>query len=409
VQILKTLFRPQAKQLSPETGDSTMTLLTDNRNSQKPVDSLRQSHSPERHHQEMFSEGVFRRILRWEQHRAQRSPKFFLLVLMDVERVVRTDRRKTVLGELFSVLAASMREADIAGWYRENAVIGMIFTDVRATDRELLQNLICAKLRAPLLAKLGSELVEQIQFSLHFFPEEWDNPTDDWTKRKALQRFVESRNLAMTARLMKRATDIVGSLVGLIVFSPFFVAIPLAIKLTSKGPVFFKQERVGQYGLRFKFLKFRSMNNANDPSIHRTFVKQFIAGAIGSEPGADGKAVIYKLQQDSRVTQVGNFLRKTSLDELPQLINVLRGEMSLVGPRPPIPYEVESYQYWHVQRLFEAKPGITGLWQVNGRSRTTFDEMVRLDLRYARRWSLWLDFLILLQTPRAVLAGTGAY
>lgn len=387
-----------------------MTLLTDDANSQKPADSSQRPHFPDRHHQEMLSEGVFRRILRWEQHRAQRSPKFFLLVLMDVERVVRTNRRNRVLGEIFSVLRASMREADIAGWYRENTVIGMIFTDVRATDRSLLQNLICAKLKAPLLAKIGPELIEQIHYSLHFFPDDWDKPTsDDLISAKVFHRLAESRNMAMTARFMKRATDIVGSLIGLIFFSPFFIAIPVAIKLTSKGPVFFKQERVGQYGLRFRFLKFRSMDNANDPSIHRDFVKQFIAGAIGSSPGGDGATVVYKIRQDSRVTQVGQFLRKTSLDELPQLINVLRGEMSLVGPRPPIPYEVESYQCWHVQRLLEAKPGITGLWQVNGRSRTTFDEMVRLDLRYARKWSLWLDLLILLQTPRAVLAGTGAY
>ena len=124
---------------------------------------------------------------------------------------------------------------------------------------------------------------------------------------------------------------------------------------------------------------------------------------------ADRKTSAYKVIDDPRVTSFGRFLRKTSLDELPQLMNVLKGEMSLVGPRPPLPYEVASYDLWHRRRIIEVKPGITGLWQVCGRSRTSFDEMVRLDLRYARRWSLLLDFRILLKTPRAVLSGDGAY
>ena len=118
---------------------------------------------------------------------------------------------------------------------------------------------------------------------------------------------------------------------------------------------------------------------------------------------------VFKMTIDPRVTKIGRILRRTSLDELPQFINVLKGDMSLVGPRPPIPYEVDGYQTWHRSRILEAKPGITGLWQVNGRSRVTFDEMVRLDLTYARTWSLWLDIKILLQTPGAVLRGDGAY
>jgi lipopolysaccharide/colanic/teichoic acid biosynthesis glycosyltransferase len=149
------------------------------------------------------------------------------------------------------------------------------------------------------------------------------------------------------------------------------------------------------------------MKSVNDPTIHREYVRRFIAGRIDSATSLDNR--IYKISEDPRVTRFGRLLRKTSLDELPQLINVLKGEMSLVGPRPPIAYEVEAYQTWHLRRVFEAKPGITGLWQVSGRSRTTFDEMVRLDLRYARNWSFWLDLKILLQTPEAILSGKGAY
>jgi len=151
------------------------------------------------------------------------------------------------------------------------------------------------------------------------------------------------------------------------------------------------------------------MECGNDASIHREYVKRFIAGEADPAGISHTQNVVYKIQDDPRVTRVGKFLRKTSLDELPQFINVLKGDMSLVGPRPPIPYELEGYQIWHRRRVLESKPGITGLWQVNGRSRLKFDDMVRLDLQYARTWSLWLDIKILLRTPRAVLFGTGAY
>jgi lipopolysaccharide/colanic/teichoic acid biosynthesis glycosyltransferase len=145
----------------------------------------------------------------------------------------------------------------------------------------------------------------------------------------------------------------------------------------------------------------------NDPKIHQDFVRQLISGKDESKRDASGS--VYKIKDDPRITPVGRFLRKTSLDELPQFLNVLTGEMSLVGPRPPIPYEVEAYDIWHRRRFLEAKPGITGLWQVEGRSRTKFDEMVRLDLRYAKIWSPWLDIKILLRTPGAVFRGDGAY
>jgi lipopolysaccharide/colanic/teichoic acid biosynthesis glycosyltransferase len=181
------------------------------------------------------------------------------------------------------------------------------------------------------------------------------------------------------------------------------------IKLTSKGPILFRQERLGHRGMPFRFLKFRSMHVRTDQSVHEEYMKAFISGKpAAAKSGSNGNKT-YKLTRDSRVTPVGRFLRKTSLDELPQLINVLMGEMSLVGPRPPIRYEAARYDVWHRDRLLAARPGITGLWQVEGRSRVTFDDMVRLDLQYARSWSLWLDIKILLRTPAAVLMGEGAY
>jgi len=218
---------------------------------------------------------------------------------------------------------------------------------------------------------------------------------------------------------VKRLIDIVGSGVGLILSAPIFLVIAALIKLTSAGPVFFRQQRIGQHGTAFTFLKFRTMFTNNDHSLHKEFVKKLIAGdALPSSSNGNGNGNgsgngnghgVYKITADPRITRIGSFLRRSSIDELPQLINVLKGEMSLVGPRPPVAYEVEAYDIWHRGRLLEAKPGITGLWQVNGRSRVKFDEMVRLDIRYARTWSLWLDIKILLRTPHAVLIGEGAY
>ena len=151
------------------------------------------------------------------------------------------------------------------------------------------------------------------------------------------------------------------------------------------------------------------MSVSTDAGIHKEYVQNFIAGKPQPAAVVKDQKVVYKITSDPRVTWIGRFMRRTSLDELPQFWNVLNGEMSLVGPRPPIPYEIEAYDIWHRRRLLEAKPGITGLWQVHGRSRTTFDEMVRLDLRYSRTWSPLLDLKILLQTPRAVISGNGAY
>ena len=147
----------------------------------------------------------------------------------------------------------------------------------------------------------------------------------------------------------------------------------------------------------------------NDHIIHQEYVKRLIAGTKVSEEENSRTPEVYKLTNDPRITPIGKILRKTSLDETPQFLNVLAGSMSLVGPRPPVPYEFDCYQMWHRQRLVAVKPGITGPWQVGGRSRTTFDEMVRMDLKYASSWTPWTDFKIILQTPGAVLSGEGAY
>jgi exopolysaccharide biosynthesis polyprenyl glycosylphosphotransferase len=206
--------------------------------------------------------------------------------------------------------------------------------------------------------------------------------------------------------LAKRTLDVLGSLALLSVLWPVLLVVAILIKWRSPGPIFFRQVRVGRSARPFTMLKFRTMHVGADHAVHQAFVTEFIRS--GGQGAPSGKEPLYKIANDSRVTPLGRFLRKTSLDELPQLWNVLRGDMSLVGPRPPLPYELEQYRRWHWRRVLEAKPGVTGLWQVSGRSRTTFDEMVRLDLRYVRTCSLWTDIRILVATPRAVFSGKGA-
>jgi exopolysaccharide biosynthesis polyprenyl glycosylphosphotransferase len=209
--------------------------------------------------------------------------------------------------------------------------------------------------------------------------------------------------LGQGARVVKRAFDLSVATLALLLLAPFWLLIAALIKLDSKGPVLYRQERVGMDGRIFLFLKFRTMRAGADDREHREYQRRYIEGRPETNLGDDERPV-YKLHQDPRVTRTGRWLRRTSLDELPQLLNVLRGDMSVVGPRPPIPYEVENYALWHRKRL-DMKPGMTGLWQVSGRNRLSFDEMVRLDLFYIENWSLWLDLKIMLRTLPVLLRG----
>lgn len=207
-------------------------------------------------------------------------------------------------------------------------------------------------------------------------------------------------------RWLKRMFDVIVTLAILFVVWPIMLIVALFIRFDSKGPIFYRQKRIGENGLEFHMLKFRSMRIDSDDKIHREYVTRLIKENVSLDSQDAHQNGSLKLERDPRVTRVGYFIRKTSLDELPQLFNVLRGEMSLVGPRPPIPYEVALYQEWHKRRL-EAIPGITGLWQVKGRNRVSFDEMVRMDLDYIEHQSVWLDLKLLLQTPFVLMRGAG--
>lgn len=335
-------------------------------------------------------------------------------MLLDSKNGPAKSSHSAVLEKAGYIISACIRDTDVSGWYQEKSAIGVILTEIADRDPNSIQPIISARVKSSLDSQLGGEVASSIVISFHVFREEWNDKNDSNGNTHSaniafypdLNRINRSKQLP---RLVKRAMDIGGSTLAMLLLSPLFLAVGLAIKLTSTGPIFFKQGRVGQFGTTFTFLKFRSMYVENDSSAHREFVERFIAGE--ADPGGSGQELqaVYKITHDPRVTRVGKLLRKASIDELPQLWNVLRGEMSLVGPRPPLPYEMRAYDVWHRRRILEVKPGITGLWQVHGRSRTTFDEMVRLDLRYAREWSLWLDIKILLKTPKAVVSCDGAY
>jgi exopolysaccharide biosynthesis polyprenyl glycosylphosphotransferase len=351
----------------------------------------------------------FHQVLYLERKRRERSRRPMYLLLIDVMRIPEEEQDAAVR-TIAPLLASLTREIDLKGWYSEGRVIGVIFTEVNSFDSERMLH----KIKDGLVRGLPPVLAEKLRFTLHKYPQQQKNDREEVAVNPVLYPEVKKKYSAHKgAFLGKRVIDIVGSIVGLILFSPLFLASALFVKLTSPGPVLFRQERLGLYGKKFTFLKFRTMQVNNDPRVHEEYVKKLIAGTVdgGTDDGngGGGRKAVFKITNDKRVTPVGRILRKTSLDELPQFINVLLGDMSLVGPRPPIPYEVRNYDIWHRCRVVEVKPGITGLWQVKGRSTTSFDEMVRLDIKYSRDWNLWLDLKILALTPWAVFKGKGAY
>jgi lipopolysaccharide/colanic/teichoic acid biosynthesis glycosyltransferase len=357
----------------------------------------------------VLSEESFQRMISLERKRSERSRKPFLLMLVDTGGYAPSERTTKVLSSILSALSVSTRETDVTGWYKHCSVVGVMFTEIGLEDRASVLGTMITRVSETLKSTLSFEQFNQVSLSFHLFPEDWNHDDEKRPTNPRLYPDLEKRDESRKLFSgVKRVMDIGGSLLALILFSPLCLAIALAIKLTSRGPILFRQRRIGQHGASFTFLKFRSMRVGNDASTHREYVQKLIAGKAERHPTNGNGDGVYKITKDSRITKVGMFLRRTSLDELPQFINVLRGEMSLVGPRPPVPYEVEAYDFWHRRRVLEAKPGITGLWQVSGRSRVKFDDMVRLDLQYAQNWSLWMDLKILLRTPRAVL-GEGAY
>ena len=356
-----------------------------------------------------LSEEHFRKMLSRERKRSERSRKHLVLMLID-GKGIKSKKTDALLEQIAVVLGASVRETDLAGWFETGAVFGVIFTEFGDCEVSTAVKIIESKMTAELQRAFRASQLSNFQVSFYAFPDGWDGNGHSKPVDAALYPdLFEVEKKKKLSLLVKRVMDVLGASAALVLLSPVFLLLAVLVKLTSKGPVFFRQQRVGRYGLHFQFLKFRSMYVSTDAAIHKEYVKKFISGKATPAGSNHEAKVTYKITNDPRVTWIGKFMRRTSLDEIPQFWNVLEGQMSLVGPRPPIPYEIETYDIWHRRRLLESRPGITGLWQVHGRSKTTFDEMVRLDLQYSRMWSPMLDVKILLQTPRAVFSGDGAY
>jgi exopolysaccharide biosynthesis polyprenyl glycosylphosphotransferase len=333
---------------------------------------------------------VFTRVLRRERERADRLAQTLVLAVA----TLRDDRTGSAAlwASVVEGLSVVSGDTGVIGWLEADRSIALTLTDIENAESAQTDE-VARRIRQQLSRLLPND-ADGISVRLHVHQRR--NPT-------GIEAFLRSRRARY--HIVKRMLDIVLSAALLALFSPVFLVVAVLLKLTSPGPVFFRQERIGQMMNPFIMLKFRTMQANADQAIHHEFVSSLIKA--GGQAAGDTR--LFKIANDPRVTAVGRILRRTSLDELPQLWNVLRGEMSLVGPRPPLAYEVDQYESWHRRRVMEAKPGMTGLWQVRGRSRTTFDEMVRLDLRYARSTSIWTDIRILLATPRAVITGKGAY
>ena len=339
--------------------------------------------------EEVVSGPEFRRELEREKRRAERSQRALSLTVL---RVPSEDDAGSLVAEMLAI----KRETDLVGWL-DATTLAVLCVDTNAQGREGFLRKV-----TKLTAGRG------VAMDAATFPE---------ALFESLARGCAADVDAQAERLMageaesagyagKRIFDCFFAALALLVLAPLLLLVALAIALDSRGPVIHRQKRLGRGGVPFTFYKFRSMWSDVDHCIHRDFVLGLIrdGDAQPAPPGSNP----YKLSGDARITRVGRFIRKTSIDELPQLFNVLRGDMSLVGPRPPLPYEAANYEPWHLRRILGIQPGITGLWQVEGRSRVGFNEMVRMDLRYLRKCSFGLDLRILVRTVRVVLMCDGA-
>jgi lipopolysaccharide/colanic/teichoic acid biosynthesis glycosyltransferase len=357
--------------------------------------------------QPIFDEELFKDTVTRERKRTHRSELAMVMLLIGVQDS-RRDNTSALFAGIADALSAIKSDIEILGWFERESIMGLIVPEIDTANLASTCERLESEFRKEITDRFEGDLTERLSIRLRVYPEPQQLGEEEL---QTVDPFLYPELHAHQDRIvmfqvLKRGMDILGSLALLLLLSPLLLAIAGLVKLSSRGPVLFRQVRIGQMLKPFMICKFRSMYANADHGIHHNYVSWFITS---SDKGQEqDKNKIFKLTNDPRIPPIGHFLRKTSLDELPQLWNVLVGQMSLVGPRPPLWYEVQQYKPWHRHRVLEAKPGITGLWQVTGRSRTTFDEMVRLDLRYARGRSLWADIKILLATPMAVIKGKGA-
>ena len=284
---------------------------------------------------EVLNEGAFKRMIAVERKRTERSREPFLLMLLEAGNHQESEKSGKLLDNILSVLLLSIRETDIIGWYKDRITGGVLFTGLTGNDKNSVLSVILGKVSSTLRAQLSSDHLSQVSISFHFFPDDWDHDNSGRPSNPSLYPDLLSTSNGRSSLLrVKQVMDIFGSALALLLCTPLLLVIALAIKATSKGPVLFRQQRVGQYGQCFTFLKFRSMHTNNDHSVHKEYVSKLIAGEADHIPSNGKVKGVYKLTNDTRVTRVGKFLRRTSLDELPQLVNVLKGDNVSRRPSP---------------------------------------------------------------------------
>lgn len=389
-----------------------------------------------------YSEEYFIHRLKQEKRRAERADTPLAMVIFNFALYLKTLNGDSVLSRAGECINKNTRDTDIKAHVHGNEIVVLMpqtSFDEAAIVGEKLKNRI-----ETILSENHPQQQVTLSYSIETYPDLktrvfYENQSSfkyahrtaanelnqnyfkmSWPSNNSLpEAVIEEIHLLSDIKrrvtqihwqlIIKRIIDFIGTLIGIVILFPVLILIAGAIKITSPGPVLFRQERLGYMGNKFMFLKFRTMVNDCDESIHREYMTKFINKNNEKHGDTSCNHTFYKMTDDPRITPLGRMLRKTSLDELPQLYNVLCGEMSLVGPRPPIAYEVDRYCSWHKRRILEVKPGITGLWQVEGRSVVTFDEAVRLDIQYAETWNLLLDLKIILKTFKVVLSEKGAY
>jgi lipopolysaccharide/colanic/teichoic acid biosynthesis glycosyltransferase len=330
----------------------------------------------------------FQALLKYERARSDRVGTTFSVVSLGLHTLADEERE---LRNLVQALGRRMRTTDVLGMLDERTLA--VLLPGTGTEGGV-------SFAADFSSRRYGEQAH-FPFTVYCHPEHWFGGGDgvDGRDRSRDNRFGRTEwkvagTLTRRLPVWKRALDIGGALVGLALSSPVFLVLGGYIKMVSPGPVLFKQNRLGFRAVPFTFLKFRTMHPDNDPCHHQAHLKELIT--------KDGPMEKLDMSSDPRIIPGGRVLRKTCVDEIPQLINVLRGEMSLVGPRPCLPYEAQDYLRWHGQR-FDVLPGLTGLWQVSGKNNLTFKQMIRLDIRYCRNMSLWLDLAILFRTVPTIL------
>ena len=324
----------------------------------------------------------FHAVLKSERFRSDRINKGFSIILFNFSNALKSP---DYLISFMNIIKSKIRNYDEIGWFDENR-IALLLPETSPENAKKVLNKILASL--VLLNHIPDSTI------INYPTQQWEFISGQPVNKELDINTAIADGYIMP--LWKRAFDIIFCLTFLIILSPLMLLTALFIKIVSPGSVFFRQERVGQAGRIFNLLKFRTMTVNNDDSVHREYLKKLITCEGG------GEQPMIKLDNDKRIIMFGKIIRKTCIDELPQFINVLFGDMSLVGPRPCIPYEAEEFLHWH-KRRFDIVPGITGLWQVSGKNKTTFKEMIRFDIEYATNRSFLLDLKIIVKTPGVII------